>query len=239
MHEIKDTDNVNATDKPDEHKNEGIKTNEVDKKLDANFKEYRENNKVNEFEYNELSGDDLKKNIDGREEKSKSNIENKNNELLDKVNATLGEKATTMISKNFGDSGNFEQLVTRIQNTDQPTKEIISDIRQYFDTMGYADAPENKVMLERLEAIEQGKIPSERVDIDFMQHELLEKSLVERGISKGYESVPGTKTVWDPAHDITRESLGVNNVYHPEALKYETQNEIEPSPASKPEKNNI
>jgi hypothetical protein len=83
----------------------------------------------------------------------------------------------------------------------------------------------NEKMLERLEAIARGELSPERVDIDFMQHELLERVLVEKGIFKGYQ--PGTVGVWDPAHDITRTALGVNDVYHPSALEVGDGNDLD------------
>jgi hypothetical protein len=136
-----------------------------------------------------------------------------------KVLSILGEKARLVIEKAFGDGSAFDALVGKIKNITLPTLEIVNSIRSYFEKMGYADAPENQVMLRRMEAIAKGEMAPEPVDIDFMQHELLERGLVDKGIEKGYVDVPGQSQVWDPAHDITRVSLGVDNVYHPDAIK--------------------
>ncbi len=136
-----------------------------------------------------------------------------------RVQAALGDKATKIIEKAFGKIDVFNKLAQRIQNIKKPTLKNVNSIKTYFDKMGYSKFPENKVMLKRLEDIAKGKIKPEKVDIDFMQHELLEKELVEHGIPKGYKEIPGTAEVWDPAHDITRKTLGVDSVYHPEAIK--------------------
>ncbi|HEU4326898.1 MAG TPA: DUF4157 domain-containing protein [Roseiflexaceae bacterium] len=137
----------------------------------------------------------------------------------ERVQLSQGEKATQVIKDTFGDVGKFNQLVERIRGTNRPTSEIIQSIRNYFERMGYSNEPENRVMLERLEKISRGEIPPEKVDIDFMQHEMLESALVDQGIPKGYQEIPGRPQVWDPAHDITRAALGVDDVYHPDALR--------------------
>jgi hypothetical protein len=142
-------------------------------------------------------------------------------EPANQVRNALGEKASETIRNAFGDITEFNELVGNIKSNSRPTLETVESIRSYFEEMGYAEAPENQVMLDRLEAIARGDLTPESVDIDFMQHELLERALVERGVPKGYEDVQGSSQVWDPAHDITRIALGVDDVYHQTALEAE------------------
>ena len=135
-----------------------------------------------------------------------------------RVRAQLGEGVDPVLNKAFGGSPvEFDALVQRVQGTTRPTPETIGRVRAYLERMGYADAPENRVMLERLERIARREMAPEKVDVDFLQHELLEGELVDRGVSTEYERIPGSTRVWAPAHDITRAALGVGDVYHPDA----------------------
>jgi hypothetical protein len=135
-----------------------------------------------------------------------------------RVRAALGDAAVTVIERAFGSLGAFESLVARVRATTRPTLDLVQSLREHL-VRHFGEQPENTVMLDRLQRIARGELQAEKVDIDFLQHEMLERGLIEQGVPTDYQPQEGTHRVWAPAHDITRTTLGVDNVYHPDALR--------------------
>jgi hypothetical protein len=135
-----------------------------------------------------------------------------------RVRAAFGDQAVTLLERAFGSLAEFEALVARVRATVRPTLEMVESLREHL-VRNFGEHPENTVMLDRLKRIAQGELQPEPVDINFLQHELLERGLMDRGVQTGYEPLPGTKRVWTPAHDVTVESLGTTDVYHPDAIR--------------------
>ncbi len=131
------------------------------------------------------------------------------------VNKAYGGASQTILDDLLGGESGFNSRVNRIKGVTDITDANIETVRGYLEGRDIAGEPENVQMLDRLTRIAAGEATAEAVDINFLQHELLEGELVGTGVSTDYEDVGASRPgeVWAPAHDITRTALGVDNVY--------------------------
>lgn len=122
----------------------------------------------------------------------------------------------------------FVGLVSEVRAIDRIEPRMVDEIDAYFKRMhaenpdlGY-DSKANTAMIRRLrEAASGGHVTP--TDLEFLRHELLELRLTQHGVPKGYTDRPDGM-IWDPAHDLTIESLGQKGMklYHPNAVKEAT-----------------
>ena len=142
------------------------------------------------------------------------------------MRAKYGDHAVKMIERAFGDQHSFERIADHIKARTRPKPDTVETLRTHLERT-FGKWVINDVMLDRMARIQRGDLKPEQVDIDFLQHELLEYELMLKGIPKDYETLPGGSRgeAWAPAHDITKAVLGDKTVYHPDAIAAEKRAE--------------
>ncbi|HGJ5918033.1 S-type pyocin domain-containing protein [Arsenophonus nasoniae] len=100
-------------------------------------------------------------------------------------------------------------------------------------TSRFGDAPENRVMIDRLEKISQGKMQATDIDKRFYTHEIRELERYRNlGIKDGElpKSIIEKKSVWNNTHTAALEDYKINEknepLYTEEAIQYAYEQEL-------------
>ncbi|CAE1143764.1 conserved protein of unknown function [Serratia sp. Tan611] len=132
---------------------------------------------------------------------------------------------TNAKGKYSGRDYNTDQAGGPIQNLDWKTANIdqAGADKVRLHTGRFEDSPENKVMIDRLEKILQGKLQATDTDKRFYTHEIRELERYRAlGIPDG-TTPKNSYEVWNNTHTATLEdyqlSSDENLLYTPEALK--------------------